>query len=490
MKNVEAIKAEAKEQIKNLLDFCDCYTYTDEGIDKWLNTWEKACAPQIETIAENSPYYDGKCKIVFPSEYPREIDPVGINVFCSWLWKFTDRNLEEAKINGFTYRAAKNLKSWYNYFKKMASYNTSDISEISEEFVNLNKNLEKYVCSDEFNSMLNKAYDACSDFEYERGVTYFHDKFYLESDMKKYNIRKIQQLSEILNYSQARTQFITDDICRLLSSNFPECKFSVGQKLSRAVNQIAKKYGINKDPDWNRAFANYADAINPLVIKKWTVISWHPMDYLTFCFGNSWSTCSTIDKKNVRHHKIHQSHSSITSYVDTDGDYAFHGESAAAALSYMFDKTSFIYYTVNGKYDGDHYEEQDKESRIVFSFSEDNTTLLQSRLYPQCNDDTDGSGYALTREIVQKVISDALGVPNLWKVRTGSEACREVCESNGVHYDDWKDSRNNKVTISWLTDKTDKPKKIRIGHSAICPNCGKEHWHQSSLNCEDCDMLY
>ena len=154
----------------------------------------------------------------------------------------------------------------------------------------------------------------------------------------------------------------------------------------------------------------------------------------------------------------------------------------------MFDKTSFIYYTVNHKYDETHYEEQDKESRIVFSLNEEMDTLLQSRLYPQCNDDNpDDSAYRIPREIVQKVIADALGKPNLWKMKKGSDFCTKYAKSTGVHYADYTDDRNKECNISWLGDE---PHIIHICHNGICPKCGMEHDYTGSLNCRECDPEY
>lgn len=480
MKNAEQIKAEAKEQIKKLLDMCGCYRYTDKGIDKWLDKWEEACSPQIEAIAEKSPYYDGKCKVVFPSEYPREFNNKGVNEFCEWLYGYAKRNLTPVKINGFDMNEAQTFRTFSNYIERFMS-SSFDMECLTDELKDFRARAKEIYNSEEFKTLRTRCEDAHYDFQNEIHTKYYNGNSYSKEDYAIIN--KIGRLADILSSSNARTQLLNEWLVDNLSYYFPNCKFAVGQKLSRAVNRIAAKYGFNKDPEWNREFAKYADAINPLSVTKWTVISWHPMDYLTFCFGNSWSTCSNIDKRNVRGVKISASRSSITSYVDED--YVFRGEHSAAALSYMFDKTSFIYYTVNHKYDGTHYEEQDKESRIVFSFNDEMDTLLQSRLYPQCNDDSsDDSNYRIPREIVQKVIADALGVPNLWKMKKGYEACTDYGISRGVHYPDYTDERNKNCNISWLGDV---PHKIYIGNDAICPNCGRLHDYTGSLNCPHCD---
>lgn len=479
MKNVEQIKAEAKKQIIELLNFVDCYNFVENGIDIWLDMWEKACSPQIEAIAEKSPYYDGKCKIVFPSEFPREINERGIINFCCWLSNYATRNFEEAKIDGYTQSQSRDLLGWCN-----------DILNANSRYVERPEELQ--VLFDAIKSEIDKLYefrmkirDIYYKFENEDGVRLIDGRYYLDKEIEGRGLREAELLSRILRQPYARTQFLNEQLVEILSSYFPKCRFSVGKKLSRAVNNIASKYGLNKDLEWNKEFAKYADSINPLMVTKWTVISWHPIDYLTFCFGNSWSTCSNIDKRNKRGVKIGASKSSITSYVNED--YVFRGEHSAAALSYMFDKSSFIYYTVNGKYDGTHYESQDKESRIVFSLNEDMDTLLESRVYPQCNDDnSDDFAYRIPREIVQKTIADALGVPNIWKMKKGSSFCCDYAKSKGVHYPDYTDGRNKECNISW---RGENPKEIMIGHSAICPSCGCIHHNYSSLNCEDCDPM-
>lgn len=482
MKNVVEIKKEAKEQIIKLLNMCGCYTHTEAGIDKWLDTWEKACSPQIEAIAEKSPYYDGKCKIVFPSEYPRGINTHGIRAFCDWLKGFHLRNLEPVKINGYTKQEAKNMYQFYKNLNEI-NFHCVNIDSLPENMKEIITSLSNVINSNEYWSWIRIIDDAWYRFRNSRNLELLGEHCYKKDEVKSSGTQAALMLASLLNESCFHTQFLDKRMAETLNYHFDKCKFSSGQKLSRAVNMIATKYGIKNDPEWEKEFAKYADSINPLMVTKWTVLSWHPIDYLTFCFGNSWSSCSNIDKHNNRGVKIGSSRSSITSYVDED--FVFRGEHASAALSYMFDKTSFIYYTVSHKYDGTHYEEQDKESRIVFSLNENMNTLLQSRLYPQCHDDNpDDSNYRIPREIVQKVIADALGVPNLWVMKKGSSICSQYGLSTGVHYPDYTDSRNKNCNVSWLSEN---PEEIHIGHDAICPNCGITHTYLGSLNCRSCD---
>lgn len=485
IKNISAIREKAKKQIISLLEEMKCFRFREEGIDLWLNTWQKACEPQITQIAEKSPYYDGDCKVVFPSKYPRNIDTYEVNKFIQWLYDYPSRNMEEGRENGFTYSEAQMYVRIEYYARNMCKgYSNDENFEFPEDLDILNQ-LKETLENGTLKEYVEKAHEAIRIFEnYRYYTSHGNGKMYPRNEFMK--LAEIpHMLAEFLNGTEIK-QFLNRRQVNYLSSHFPDCRFAEGQKLSRAVTAIGRKYGLTSDPEWNHAFAQFADAVNPLMVTKWTVISWHPVDYLTFCFGNGWSTCSTIDKLNVRKRKTGMSRSSVTDYIHNE-NYAFRGEHCAAALSYMFDKTSFIYYTVSKKYEGTLFEEQDKSTRIVFSLNDEMDTLLESRLYPQCNDDNpDDTGYRIPREIVQKVICDSLEVPNLWKVKKGRAACCEYAHSTGVHYADYADRRNKQCNISW---RGDEPHIIYIGHDAICPECGRVHENLGSLNCWDCDPM-
>lgn len=473
---------DSKNQIISILEMCGCYNYKPQYIDKWIEQWFNAKKPMIETIFERHPYYDGLGKIVFPETFTREIDVNAIYKFANYLRTAIADTVEEQKIDGMTYEEAKNKKYFYERIYEINSdimsngYGTHydvDLENTISKFVE-----DKYEEYEKLKNIVRRF----SSSSYE----YFGNKRVLTSELEAKGYYKACSLVNIISERSNMKQFMSEETV----SNFKYCfdsriRFSAGQKLSRAVGKVAKHYGFDKLKDWNKEYAAFCDAVNPLQVEKWTVVSANPVDYLTFCFGNCWSTCSNIDKRNVRGVKIGASHSSITSYVNED--YVFRGEHAAACLSYMFDDSSFVYYTVSKDYNGKDYQLEPKESRIIFSVSSDFTTLLQSRLYPQCNDDNaDDSAYKKTREIVQKIICDSLGVPNLWSVRKGRTACRSVVSvvSDSVHYNDWNDDRNVNCNVSWRGETAS---VIKIGHSAICPNCGEFHANYSSLDCEYCD---
>lgn len=481
IKNIDTIKAKAKTQIIDLLNRMGCYTFTESGIDKWLKFWEAGCGKQIVEIAEKHPYYDGDCKIVFPSKYQRSINTYAVNEFINWLYDFPKRNLEEETVFGFTYKDAFYINELYNNVYNIRIF-SNRISNMPEGFDDGIRKFSDII--DDYRSWLDNGTEAKYQFNTSSKYTIKNNKAFHASKFREMN--KVPSIiCDFLSGFQIQ-QFLNDDTASYLRNAFPELRFSKGQKLSRAILAIAKKYNLTSDPEWEREFAKFADAVNPLEVVKWTVISWHPIDYLTFCFGDSWSSCCNIDKDNVRGVKCRKSKSSITSYVDDN--YEFRGDHSAAALSYMFDNTSFIYYTVSDKYKGKLYEEQDKNTRIVFSLSDDMTTLIETRLYPQCNDDNpDDSAYRIPREIIQKVICDSLDVPNLWTIKKGTAACRKYAKSVGVHYADYADERNRQCNISYIGDN---PSIIHIGHNAICPYCGRIHDYIGSLNCRECDPCY
>ena len=94
---------------------------------------------------------------------------------------------------------------------------------------------------------------------------------------------------------------VSENTVRHLSNVFTELKFHAGQKTSRVVNKICQYLGFDKVDGYNREFAKYADSLSPMVIKRHTILSINPLDYLTMSFGNSWASCHTIDKIGRAH---------------------------------------------------------------------------------------------------------------------------------------------------------------------------------------------
>ena len=69
----------------------------------------------------------------------------------------------------------------------------------------------------------------------------------------------------------------------------------IGQKTSRVINAICKKYGFDTHYGYEKAFARLSDALNPISIKKTAVLSVHPCDYLEMSNeDNNWTSCACL----------------------------------------------------------------------------------------------------------------------------------------------------------------------------------------------------
>lgn len=264
---------------------------------------------------------------------------------------------------------------------------------------------------------------------------------------------------------------VSEGTAEYLSEVFTELKFHAGQKTSRTVNKICQYLGLDKAEGYNREFAKYADSLSPMTIKRHTILSINPLDYLTMSFGNSWASCHTIDKENKR---------------DMPNDYS--GCYSSGTISYMLDKTSMVLYTVDASYDGDEYWNEPKINRQMFHYGEEK--LVQGRLYPQDNDGCEGE-YSSYRNVVQNIISTIFEFPNLWTLSKGTKEAGRYVFSEGTHYRDYHYYGN--CTLSRIKG-SENDRCMTIGAAPICISCGTRHNYQENINhcadgsyiCADC----
>lgn len=230
---------------------------------------------------------------------------------------------------------------------------------------------------------------------------------------------------------------------------------SAGQKTSRIINAICKRYGADKHPEYNARFAKLADSLNPMQVKRTALLSVHPCDYLEMSNrDNSWNSCHCLD----------------------DGEY--HG----GTLSYMNDGCSMIFYTVDDDVTGD-FHKAPKRTRQVFCYS--NGILLQSRLYPQTDDNEAREIY---RNIVQCTIAECLKLPNLWTLkREHDEVSRRVSTHNdALHYRDYE-YKSYKPNISLLKDvNVGGDGFILVGHTVYCLDCCEPVSEANTTYCDSC----
>ena len=241
--------------------------------------------------------------------------------------------------------------------------------------------------------------------------------------------------------------------------------FVNGMKTSRAFNRVCSAYKVDKLPQYNKLFAQYADMVSGLKRKVKFYISLNPLDYLTMSFGNSWSSCHTIDKRNER---------GMPS--------SYHGMYCGGTVSYMLDCTSFITYVHN------HATEDHEEGKIYRNmFHYDGGALVQGRIYPQGNDGATDL-YREFRKIVQGELSKLLEVNDEWIKRTCG--CDNNTQSFGVHYRDYLSY--GECNVSYPREMPQAASHVvRIGRERVCPNCGldisdnEDTGFLTHVNCDD-----
>lgn len=221
---------------------------------------------------------------------------------------------------------------------------------------------------------------------------------------------------------------------------------------------------------FNTIFAKVADSVNPLKIKRITILSANILDWLTMSNGNSWASCHYINSNGLYH----------------SGQSHYSGCYKAGTLSYALDENSFIFYTLPSEYKGDEWWKEQKITRQVFGYRND--ILLQSRLYPQSHDG-DSDGMRETREIVQKIFSDCEEKPNFWNAPTSENVRKYVRTGDGaLQYEDYF-CYPVKISVrkSDFPVNDDEIEPMEIGHVPYCVNCGEEITNAESLQCDDCN---
>lgn len=268
------------------------------------------------------------------------------------------------------------------------------------------------------------------------------------------NFKEFHAINYLKYYAN---QFTTKENVEHLDFNY-NIKINEGQKTSRVVNKLYTQMGVNKLPEYNRLYAKIADAFNPLKVKRTSVLSVHPCDYLLMSNGNSWDSCH-----NIR-----------------SGCYM------AGTLSYMGDETSMIFYTLEKEDDnGNEYYDIPKRTREVFCYNEG--IILQSRLYPQAYNETMGTNH---RSIVQKIIADCEGIPNIWTKINDMDAIRSICVTSDYskHYPDYEYEEYN-PTLS-IHKEIEHRNPMFIGSTCYCIQCGSKIIEADYLYCDYCENDY
>lgn len=253
---------------------------------------------------------------------------------------------------------------------------------------------------------------------------------------------------------------ISESMFEKFDAIVPNAHFHKGAKTSRSINRLCKYLGYDKHPDYNRQFGKYSDSLSPVTLTRHTIISLNPIDYLTMSFGNTWSSCHTIDIHNMR------------GMPNT-----YRGMYSSGTMSYMLDGSSIIMYTVDENYVGNDFEHQPKVNRQMFHYG--NGKLIQGRLYPE---DYLTEIIDEFRNIMQRVISETLNIPNMWTLKRGTGYIGSHVKSYGTHYRDYVSFNNCTISFSKELDAENNGKDVKIGHTPICVECGEEHDIEDNIN--------
>lgn len=297
------------------------------------------------------------------------------------------------------------------------------------------------------------------DARIERRNAFRHDGYTYESYD---NYRKVN--NAVCKFGYYCSSALNGDMVDYLTRNGIKGTYTVGMKTSRAFNRMCTQYKINTLAEYERLYARYSDMVAGGKRKMKFFISLNPLDYLTMSFGNSWASCHTIDRSNVRNMPD-----------------SYHGMYCGGTVSYMLDSTSIITYVHTEMPDG---AETGKIYRNMFHYADG--ALIQGRIYPQGKDGSTDL-YKLFRNIVQKEISNMLGKENTW---TKSNDCPEYKTNTlGVHYPDYLNFDDCNVSYHNGIENA-KLKIVDIGHERICPKCGEFVSNDDSakrLGHYDCD---
>ena len=424
------------------------------------------------------------------------------------------RSRDEEVVKGFCRWCKRQLKDWAK--KRQYKINCCTIHELyqaKDRLENIKYKMEVLrEVNGAFSFVHNVTFDGmtyneiCSEYSriteiFNKGYTssnYIGNNIYVNEDVYNKFVAANNFIDLILNYNN---HLADDDFATKVNRYATPFDYEkkgktitfgavAGQKVSRIVSKFFKNYDFDKivdmqtdtwyddngvfhsrdrDHGWNKRFAEFADAINPLNIKRWTIISVNPVDYLTMSFGNGWASCHTPDKENKRR---------------ADGNYS--GCYCSGTLSYMLDKPTLIMYTVNEKYKGREFCLQDKMNRCNFHIGEDK--FIQGRLYPDGRDagkETSMAGQF--RAVMQKVLTECVKEANLWKVLKGTGNCCRFATSApyATNYPDWTHYDDCNVSLLKREEDTNNT-RIIIGHTPICPCCGDTHTREEYLACYDC----
>lgn len=462
---------------------------TETGVRELVSTWKKNKAHLYSLLRKNPNWSEKDFAIIDDWKEIRNKNRRAVDNYYYFIKKHFIRSdfFEKYKVKGlYEYREICNYKRNCGYVVDALNYlEYAGKTHILIDGMNKTSWIRE---KEKWDTMIHQVKSACNysnAYSYEDPET--GELNYMTADAyHKYCV--FENIMRV--FTRLETQEELGDAAEQLNKLDENIKARTNNKTSKTFGKICRMYGIDKLPEYNRETTVYCDAMKPLKKDHKIVASIHPCDYITSSFGDSWTSCHTIDKEN-----LHNYHCSSTT--------GYRGCYSAGTTSYMLDESTIVVWTYDPKAsEGDinHYKNdtEDRElwmipkhSRNLFHYVDG--TLIQGRLYPfdqtddgnECGDEL----YKPRRAFMQKVfevIYNLEGGEDIWtKSRVNSDYYEHIGEA---HYHDVGHYPN--CNISRL--KFFKNKMVYIGHAPICTCCGNEydeseqetssHW----TVCDDC----
>jgi hypothetical protein len=221
----------------------------------------------------------------------------------------------------------------------------------------------------------------------------------------------------------------------------------VGQKSSRYLKQILEAGGVYKESQ----YARMADALSPKIIRANYRLTTSLWDFCSMSHGDTVKSCYGWAKNSP-----------------------YSGMHRGSTWGYATDRTTFMLVVDDYEQSSDLSPTPFKKMRQLFHLNPDNGVLAQgiqygiNLVYPD-----NLKEYAMNRHIVQEIVADGMGHPNLW-INEGYVSVNE--NYNG--YVDATFSGENGVgkpqsVIRKLKAMEDiGGNRVIAGSACICPACG------------------
>ena len=449
------------------------YPYNVVNVRK-ANNYSNERKKKLNDLFSRHPLWNNKLhSIVMDCNLERCINRDDIDLFFSWIKYNYLESMEEEKIDGQSFSDfVRMLESFYRIRRAYSAL-------LDDQICNSN------ICDMTYDAVkieiaiLEEKYHLFQEEHKE-----LHDRWVSKNDYKSY--RALCNLLDSFFYEENFDQFVTESYMENIDKFEKETEIKLnavkGKKVSRVINTLCVALELNKikdikttysgreyDDGYNRQFAKFADAINPITYNQKVIIATDRIAFLTASLGHKWTSCYTMDKYNIR----------------DDGSDNYSGAYSGGTTSYGSDKTTFVLYTIKNDYEGEPTL-TDKINRCFFSLGEGK--IIQSRNYPDGRDGGDNSLAKQFREIVQKVVSECYDIPNLWVTKKGTDECQSVITYDGAGYRDhicYSD-----CNVSYWKGENDftilNTNKIVLGSKSICPSCGSMTDYNECVVCYSC----